>query len=262
MRKGWLLVGVGLVMAGCANHLTMTRETQAKLSASVFLEPTADKTVYVEVKNTSGKPGAELADLPARLAGKGYRVVDTAEAAHLLVQVNTVYCSKAKPGTTLDTLLAGGFGATVGGIGGAAMAAARSSVRASSVAGVVGALAGGLIGMGVAKVTEDTVYVCAADVQLSERVAGEVRQSMTTRQVQPPERGQEPPAGLLGGLNQQRLAPPATPGVTRTQVEELTGPRRRHQTRAVAQAQKMWLDEQEALPALRSQLVEVISGLL
>ncbi|WP_447859716.1 complement resistance protein TraT [Nitrospira calida] len=252
-------IGVALAslwLAGCAGHMTLAKEIQVKTSASVFLTPTADKTVHVTTRNTSGNPDVELAGLADRLAAKGYQVVDDPAKAHALLQVNTVYCDKSKPGTTLDTLLAGGFGAAVGSAAGTAAALSGSSFKSIPIAGAVG----GLLGAGLAKATEDTVYVCAADVQIIERTEETVQQQVTTN-VGPTPQGVPNPLGLLGGLNMQSLQPPGVPGVSQSVTEVRSGKQRTHQTRVVASAQQMWLDLKEASAALRDRLTEAISGL-
>lgn len=251
------VLALALGTAGCAGHMTMSKEIQVKTSASVFLEPTNDKTLYVATRNTSGNPDVELVTLKDRLAAKGYQLVDDPAKAHTLVQVNTVYCDKSKPGTTLDTLLAGGFGAAVGSAAGTAAALSGSSVKSIPIAGAVG----GLLGAGLAKATEDTVYVCAVDAQLIERTQETVQQQVTTN-VGPTPQSVPNPLGLLGGLNMQSVTPPGVPGVSQSVTEVRSGKQRTHQTRVVASAQQMWLDLKEASTALRDRLTEGIAGLL
>jgi hypothetical protein len=245
------------LLAGCAGHMTVSKEIQVKTSASVFLQPTADKTVFVQTRNTSGNPDVELVGLADRLRAKGYEVVADPAKAHTLVQVNTVYCDKSKPGTTLDTLLAGGFGAAVGSAAGTAAALSGSAARSIPIAGAVG----GLVGAGLAKVTEDTVYVCAVDAQLIERTEETVQQQVTTS-VAPTPQAAPTPFGFLGGLNQQSLTPPGVPGVAQSVTEVRSGKQRTHQTRVVASAQQMWLNLKDASEALRERLTDAIAGLL
>lgn len=253
------VIGVALAslwLAGCAGHMTLSKEIQVKTSASVFLTPTTDKTVYVATRNTSGNPEVELTGLAERLAAKGYEVVADPAKAHAIVQVNTVYCDKSKPGTTLDTLLAGGFGAAIGSAAGTAAALSGSSFSSIPLGGAIG----GLMGAGLAKATEDTVYVCAADVQIVERTEETVQQHVTTN-VGPAPQGAPNPLGFLGGLNMQSLQPPGVPGVSQSVTEVRSGKQRTHQTRVVASAQQMWLDLKEASAALRERLTDAIGGL-
>ncbi|MCP9465233.1 MAG: complement resistance protein TraT [Nitrospira sp.] len=247
----------GALLAGCAGHMTLSKEIQVKTSSTIFLQPTSDKTVFVSTKNTSGNPDVELVGLKTRLASRGFQLVEDPDKAHTLVQVNTVYCDKSKPGTTLDTLLAGGFGSGIGAAAGTAAALSGAGMRSIPIAGAVG----GLVGMGLAKATEDTVYVCAADVQVIERTDEVVQQQVTTN-ITPTPQAQPGVMGLLGGLNQQSLTPPSVPGVGQTMTEVRTGKQRIHQTRVVAGAQQMWLNLKEASVALREHLTEAISGML
>jgi hypothetical protein len=73
-----------LTTTACANHMTLTRESQAKSSNTIFLRPTNDKTVDLEVRNTSDSPKAILTDLPARLTDKGYTLVQDPDTAHFI----------------------------------------------------------------------------------------------------------------------------------------------------------------------------------
>jgi len=73
-----------LTTTAYANHMTLTRESQAKSSNTIFLRPTNDKTVDLEVRNTSDSPKAILTDLPARLTDKGYTLVQDPDTAHFI----------------------------------------------------------------------------------------------------------------------------------------------------------------------------------
>lgn len=111
---GLFLCLIILFVTRCAGHATLSRETQVKLSNSIFLRPSKDKTIYIETRNASDNPNAILADLPQKLTAKGYTVIDDPEKAHYILQANTVFAAKAKPGSTLDSLIAGGFGVGIG----------------------------------------------------------------------------------------------------------------------------------------------------
>ena len=98
------------------------------------------------------------------MESRGYQIVTDPEEAQFLLQVNVVYCDEQKPGTTADTLVAGGFGGTLGATAGTA-ALGGSSFSTIPILGAAGAVGG----VGVSKITEDTVYVCATDVQVTEK---------------------------------------------------------------------------------------------
>ncbi len=175
-----IVVMAGL-LTGCANHFTWTLETRTKLGASVFVEPGRAKTAYVEVKTVTGKPEMTLTELAGVVAAKGYRLLENPDEAQVQVQANTVYCEKAKPGMTVETVLAGGTGLTLGTLGGMALASSRASVRDASLAGLAGAAAGLVLGVLGSKLTEDDIYLCVADVRLSERRPGGERKVQQTR---------------------------------------------------------------------------------
>lgn len=117
-----LLTSMVLLSTACANHMTLTKQQTTATSNTIFLRPTADRTIYIETRNTSDRPNATLSTLPQLLAAKGYTVTADPDKAYFILQVTTVSAVKAKPGTTLDSLVAGGVGSVIGGGGGAALA--------------------------------------------------------------------------------------------------------------------------------------------
>ncbi|RMH38359.1 MAG: hypothetical protein D6690_00125 [Nitrospirae bacterium] len=240
----------------CAGHLTLTQETQLAKSQSVFLEPTKDKTAYLEIRNASDNPGLTLSGLQEAIAAKGYTLVEDPEQAHFLVQSEVVYCNKAKGGTTADTLLAAGWGGAIGAVAGTGAFLGGGSPAWIPGLGIGGALAGAA----ASKLTENTTYVCAIDVQITERTKEAVQQTITQQAAPAPStRASSVISALIGGTS---VAPP-TAGNTQQQITETrTGHTRIHQVRFVVSTTKMWLGLDEATPALEQRLVQGISGVL
>lgn len=252
----FLIAAVLIVSTGCANHLTLKRQLQTQASNTIFLKPTKEKTVYLEVRNASDNPHALLSALPDRLAQKGYTIVQDPEQAHFLVQATTVFAAKAKPGTTLDSLVAGGFGGMIGGGMGSAIALSRGA-GFGMIPG--GAAIGALTGFVASKATEDTQLSLVLDVQITERTKEQVEQIVSSQVAQG------------GGLSNQNRAITIFPGqslnapnagtMTETIQEVHRGNTRMHKARYAAMAQEMWMSEQEASQDLVNRLTDSISGL-
>ena len=130
-----LLVGLFL-MTGCSNIVRsgLVNDT------SILLPPSAARTIYVHIRNTSENQGATPSDISARLSAKGYQVVkDPLEAAYWL-QTQVVYCHKAGDGVRPETVAKAGFGAGIGS-GGTPLANA-GGLDMDAMSGMFGGMAG------------------------------------------------------------------------------------------------------------------------
>lgn len=248
-----------LVVTGCAGHATLTRETQVKISTTIFLRPSKDKTIFIEVRNASDNPKAILSDLPNKLKAKGYTVVDDPDKAHYVLQVTTVFAAKAKSGSTLDGLIAGGVGAGIGGaIGTAAVLGGGNSLGWIPGGAAIGAVGGFL----ASKVTEDTQYAIIGDVHIIEKTADLVEQTITSQHM-PGEGLPTPGAGILGllGGGTASLSAPHAGRSTESVQEVHRGRERIHKTRLASMAQQMWMSIDEATNDLVQRLTDGVAGL-
>lgn len=171
-----LAISALLLALGCAATSTglgkRNLEVQTKMTDTIFLEPVPahDRTVLVEVRNTSDRAEFDIAEaVKASIAARGYRIVDRPEQAHFLLQANVLQVGEESP-TAAEQTFAGGFGGTL--IGGA-VGAAGARVASDDTRALI---AGGLIGAATSSVAdaliEDVTYTIITDVQVSER-AGE-----------------------------------------------------------------------------------------
>lgn len=206
---------LGLLVAlffitGCSNVLRsgLVNDT------SILLPPSAARTIYVQIRNTSENQGATPADIPARLIAKGYHVVnDPLEAAYWL-QAQVVYCHKAGDRVTPKTVAKAGFGAGIGsggtplanaaglgldamggmfaGIGGAGMNA--QALRGMAMGGdampdlnammrMAMSGRGGYPGMTQPPQSEDMLYLCVADVLVTEQAKSKAARTYKMRSV-------------------------------------------------------------------------------
>lgn len=191
-----LLVGL-LSMIGCSNVLRsgLINDT------SILLPPSAARTIYVQIRNSSENQGAAPSDIPARLIAKGYQVVkDPLEAAYWL-QTQVVYCDKAGDGVRPETVAKAGFGAGIG--SGGTLLATAGGLDMDGMSGMFGTMTGnglnvqamrgmpvgggampdinammrmamsgrgGYPGMTQPQQSEDITYLCVADVLVTEQV--------------------------------------------------------------------------------------------
>lgn len=192
-RAMCMLVGL-LLLTGCSNVLRsgLVNDT------SILLPPSAARTIYVQIRNTSENQAAAPTDIPSRLKAKGYQVVaDPLEAAYWL-QTQVVYCHKAGEGVRPETVAKAGFGAGIGS-GGTPLANAggfdmeamggmlsgmpgggmnAQAMRAMGGGGMpdVNAMMrmamsarGGYPGMAQPPQSDEVIYLCVADVLVTEQ---------------------------------------------------------------------------------------------
>lgn len=227
-----------LLLGGCgATHTLITKrnlEVQTKMSETVFLDPVASslKTVFVQIRNTSDKPGLSIEpQIIAAVQQRGYKVVNDPEQAHYLLQANVLQVGKSNLRES-ENMLQSGFGsAAVGAVAGAQF----GSGHGSAAAGLAGA-ALGLIGDAL---VEDVYFSMVTDLQISERAkAGVVVTEAVDSKLK---------QGTSGYKN-----------VTSTEETHW----KRYQTRILSSANKVNLEFEEAQPVLIKGVVQSVSGML
>ena len=83
-----------LLISGCSSLETAVKkrniETQTKMSETIWLNPEyiTDKTIFIQVKNTSMADISIERDLKNVLAEKGYKIVNTPKTANYWLQIN------------------------------------------------------------------------------------------------------------------------------------------------------------------------------
>jgi hypothetical protein len=198
-----------VVMTGCSNVL----RSGVVNDTSILLPPSLQRTIYVQIRNTSENQGATPIDIPARLSGRGYQVVaDPVQAAYWL-QTQVVYCHKAGDGVRPEAVAKAGFGAGIGSGGTTLATAGGSDLEAmggmfSGMPGGVNAQAmramamgggrmpdmnammrlamggsGGYPGMAQPQQDEGFIYLCIADVLVTERGKNDMPRTYKMRSV-------------------------------------------------------------------------------
>ncbi|AJA70965.1 MULTISPECIES: complement resistance protein TraT [Erwiniaceae] len=228
-----------IVLSGCSAMTTAIKkrnlEVKTQMSQTVWLEPSTQKTVYLQVRNTSDKDMSDLQSLLAQdLQAKGYTVTSSPDAAYYWIQANVLKAEK------MDLRQSQGFLATgyEGAVAGAALGAGITAYNGNSGGAMLGVgLAAGLAGMAADALIEDVNFTMVTDLQISERS----KNAVTTDNI----------AALRQGTSGIKL---------QTSSEE--GNRMKYQTRVVSNANKVNLKFEEAKPVLEAQLAKSVAGIM
>lgn len=226
-------------LSGCGAMSTAVKkrnlEVKTQMSETVWLEPSNEKTVYIQVRNTSDKDMSNLQTLIASdLTAKGYKVSSNPDTAYYWVQANVLKADKMDLRQSQGFLSSGYEGAVTG----AALGAGITAYNSSSAGATLGVgLAAGLVGLAADAMVEDVNFTMVTDLQISERTAAKV----TTDNV----------AALKQGSSGVKI---------QTSSEE--GNRHKYQTRVVSNANKVNLKFEEAKPVLEAQLAKSVAGIM
>lgn len=228
-----------IVLSGCSAMGTAIKkrnlDVKTQMSQTVWLEPSSEKTVYLQVRNTSDKDMSDLQTLLAQdLRAKGYTVTSSPDAAYYWIQANVLKAEK------MDLRKAQGFLSTgyEGAATGAALGAGITAYNGNSGGAILGVgLAAGLAGMAADALVEDVNFTMVTDLQISERS----KSTVTTDNV----------AALRQGNSGVKV---------QTSSEE--GNRMKYQTRVVSNANKVNLKFEEAKPVLEAQLAKSVAGIM
>ena len=171
MRRAIVLV----VMLGLTTGCTNVVRSGLLNSNSVMLPPSTERAIFVQTGNISENQQVSLNGISSRLSGKGYQVVKDPAQAHYWLQARVVYCHKAKDGVTAESVAQTGFGSGIGS-GGSAMASANPFMggggqQMPDMGAMMSMAMAGMGGMGGMSPPppEGALYLCVADVQITER---------------------------------------------------------------------------------------------
>jgi len=160
-------------------------------SNTIFLDPNTNRTVYLQLRNTSENQQIMLNDIQTKLTAKGYQIMKDPGQANYWIQAKVIYCHRAADSVTPESVAKGGFGAGISS-GGATMVSATST---GGVAGMFGGIPmgntggmdinammrmamagrgmqGGFPGMQPPPKEEGETYLCIVDVQITDRKIG------------------------------------------------------------------------------------------
>ena len=174
-----------LLSTGCSNII----RSGLMNSNTVFLDPSMNRTSYLQLRNVSENQNVTLTDIQNKLTTKGYQLTKDPEQANYWIQAKVVYCHKAAEGVTPESVAKANFGAGISS-GGTAMASANSingdqtgrvmpgrMPDINAMMAQVMAMSGGQGGfpgmqMQQAPKEEGVTYLCVTDVQITDRKMG------------------------------------------------------------------------------------------
>jgi hypothetical protein len=240
--RRWPAVAATLVLAGCAATTTAIGkrhlDVQTRMTESIFLDPVpaTERTIFVEVRNTSDKPDFDLEPaVKAALAARGHRVVADPADARYLLQANVLQAGRSAP-SAAEASFAGGFGSLL--IGAAAGAGAGRVASEDTRVIVGGALAGAATAATADALLRDVTYSIITDLQISERA-------------QP------------GIVVTERLTQDLPQGTAGMRVLSATERHdwKRYRTRVMSIANQVNLEFEDAAPELTAGLTRSIAGI-
>ncbi|EER8120269.1 complement resistance protein TraT [Escherichia coli O157:H7] len=207
----------------------------AIVTSTIWLEPASERTVFLQIKNTSDK---DMSGLQGKIAdavkARGYQIMTSPDKAYYWIQANVLKADKMDLRESQGWLSRGYEGAAVG----AALGGGITAYNTGSAGTTLGVgLATGLIGMAADAMVEDINYTMITDVQIAERT----RTSVRTDNV----------AALRQGTSGSKI-----------QTSTETGNQHKYQTRVVSSANQVNLKFEEAKPHLEDQLAKSIANIL
>lgn len=241
------ILALGLLVSGCAaTHTAVAKrnlDVQTKMTDTIFLEPVGpeERTVYIDVRNTSDKPDLDVAtQVREAVAARGYRVVSDPRQARFVLQANVLQAGRSSE-TAAEAAYNSGFGTTIAGgaVGGAAgYGLGRAGIGMNDTVAAIGGALLGAAASGIADAyVQDTTYTIVTDLQVSERAPGTVV-------------SQSEQASIAQGSSG-----------TVSQSSSAVSDQKRYRTRIVSTANRVNLDWPEAAPQLVGGLSRSIAGI-
>ena len=245
-----LVVFLCVFCAGCAAmSVAISKKdlnVQSLMSDTIFMNPEngTEKSLFVDVKNTTDRDVNIESQLISKLQAKGYRIENTPANAGYILQVNVLQVGMADPNAYQAAVrhgpALGGTGAAMaaGAVGGALIGygATGYSGTGALAGGLIGGVAVGLVDVVAGSAVKDVTYSILTDVMVSEKAGKNVSETQT--------------ADIAGGAD-----------ATVSQNVERSSDRIRHTTRIGTSANKVNLTFEEAQPAIEDNLARSIAGI-
>ena len=174
-----------ILSTGCSNVI----RSGLMNSNTVFLDPSMNRTAYLQLRNTSENQNVTLSEVLSKLTTKGYQLMKDPEQANYWIQAKVVYCHKAAEGVTPESVATANFGAGISSGGGAMVSTKSTAVdqtgrmMPSGMPDINAMMAqamamsggrGGFPGMQMQQPPKEdgVTYLCVTDVQITDRKMG------------------------------------------------------------------------------------------
>ncbi len=258
MKKGFSILMSSIVatalFTGCA---TTELQTQAKMSRSIFLNPVKKslRVIYIDVKNTSGQDLSQLLPLlEQKIQAKGYKLTDDPDKARYVLMVNALFANDKKE---TNSTQAAGLGGSIGTMAGAYNG---KGMGGSLLIGAAAGLVTGLIG----KATEDTIYQMVVDINIREKTNQKVYTTNggSVGQVGIQDKRRAGFMNSFGGkVRSNNGGGEMNDAITENSSQQYSTDYIEKRSRIFAEATKMGLKLEEALPILEEKMATQISGI-
>jgi hypothetical protein len=234
---------VSVLLSGCAatqvalEHKSL--DVQTRMSQTLFLEAEkpADRTVLLEIKNTSDKPVEVAGPIRQRLEAKGYRVVNSPNEAYYILQVNVRQVAKASPSALSQSRFTPADSAAAGAALASAFGASMENFDGPGQGAAIGEVAAKVADLVAGAFVHNVTYRMITDLQILERTDGQVNQTVSS--------------DLHKGSGTRVL-----------QTNQSIRERRKYQTQIVSTANKVNLNFDKALQLLEDNLARSIAGIM
>lgn len=253
MKTIGILILCFLALGGC---VTTSLETKATMSQSIFIDPVAKskQTIFIALRNTSGQEIDLESKISHKLQSKGYTIVEDPEIATFILQANVLYCDIKQENNAVGAgVMGGAVGAGVGGYN-----------HHSATGTVVGGLAGAAVGAILGKLTEDTIFQMQVDINVRQRIEGGTYHYNSTASGQASVRDGRR-AGFFNSFGGNAVS---TQGGGKFNSNQATLNEQSYNsnyseksTKIFAEATKLNLTLQEAIPVLEDKISTQISGI-
>ncbi|MGL5055195.1 MAG: complement resistance protein TraT [Fusobacteriaceae bacterium] len=154
-----------LIFTGCSSVSTVMKKrdlaTNTKMTKTIWLTPSNNKNVYVQVKNTTQYDVDVELGIKNKLLAKGYQIVVNPEKADYWLQANVLKVEKMDLKDEGSQAVSGLAGA---GIGAGLGAYNTGSTNTAIALGLIG----GATGLALDAITEDTQYMMVTEVLVTE----------------------------------------------------------------------------------------------
>lgn len=254
MKKTLLIPLVSVfLLSGC---VTTSLQTTSAMSQSIFVDPVAksEQTIFVAMRNTSGQNINLTPKVIGLLQSKGYKIVEDPKEATFILQANVLYCDIKQENNA----------APAAGVGAVAGAGVGIYNHSSATSGVVGGLIGAAVGGIAGKLTEDTIFQMQVDINVRQKIVGGTINTNASSSRQASVNDQRR-AGFLNSFAGDVASTQKTGKLNDNRAnyneQVYASDYSEKQTTLFAEATKLNLKLEEAIPVLEDKIATQISGI-